>query len=157
MHLNRGHWVINYILKELDRFYKPDLFSFHGSHLLTEILQNKCGFNTSGVSKSVEEWITKFKCPDLIMLTNYTFIPVHYNDLEDILYETKIPNRCKNSYAVHTWSSLSHSDPIVFTSKKPYSLLANLHCPKTVAESLEQDNGFQHGRTGKKRNSKNKY
>ena len=84
---------------------------------------------------------SKIHCHNITLFNAETFIPIGEDDYGSIFdFNTSIrPSEFNNSYAIHTWSSLSHSIPVTFNSNQLYSTAAKLHCPITVAKAFELD------------------
>ena len=136
-HFDRGHRLINEIIKRLASSYRPDLWAFHGLNAVTDIVTKFCNF-TRAIGP------TSNQCPDLRILPPQHFFSIHwmqwktlFENNTDNSFQKQMPALFNNSYASHVWNKLSSNTPLVVGSNQGYWHLARQHCPITVARATE--------------------
>jgi len=128
-HLEAGHRLIDIIIQGLAAAqYDPKIWIAYGSALITEIMEDVCGFKPGDHFSN--------QCKDVQILPYSYFYPINYFSWET--YFKKMNHRTtsivKHSYAVHIWNHMSEGESIVLRPKELFTILASNHCPKAFAK-----------------------
>lgn len=128
-HLDYGHEVTELLTRNMKKYYSKEPVSHsYGSAVVTTTLLAACGSTRKQ---------RRINCPNLRLLDNAVFVPIESENIYMIfnydLFTESILHKLNKTYALYTWSDLSHSLPVTFDMNQIYSFLAKIHCPITVS------------------------
>lgn len=134
LHLERGHGLIDALIKLLSEEYDPEAYVYHGPDAIAEVMNRVCHL-VAGTPKSNE-------CQDVRLLSHRYFHPVpamfshmlFQNNMSDV--ESMFG--MKESFGLHLWNSVSLRESInVNNQNQVVAVLARQHCPLTVSRAAD--------------------
>ena len=141
IHLERGHWLPNEIMKLITEDYDPDSYVYNGPEAYRAALvmaANKCDgkINKSKLHYSKNQCVGNVKVlashyfyPVTVIVADIPFVDGNQTDVHFL-------ESIKKSHGIHLWNSLSSGLRLPINMKSEhqiFSILAREHCPITVA------------------------
>ncbi len=136
MHLKKGHWLSDKLVRLLSKEYDPDSYIYNGPDAVTEVVNRVCGLVSDNLNSN--------QCSDIRILQDNLFYPVP-SIISNILFQKNVNekdlhilNNINKSYALHLWNSLSRmQEPLDIYSNQIVAILARENCPQTVARARD--------------------
>ncbi|XP_042226423.1 lactosylceramide 4-alpha-galactosyltransferase-like [Homarus americanus] len=123
-HFDRHHPMLEAFMSHLNENFSPNVWGFNGPMMMTKVLKTACG----------KELAAGDVCQGVTLLHKRNFYPLPVAEWKIFFTALKgvdVHKMFPNSYVIHKWNKMSHSQPVFKDSGMLYDETAKVFCPIT--------------------------